>query len=153
MKLSPGRRPGSIALIQASKRVLRLRLRLERTFTGLSPAPAPAPTSPSPPPKLPQFSDTDARSFSMPGGETTCSQTRPRSLVIDDMRSSHGSSRRSSLQSLREQTVVASSDTFSRCVFANSEKMLFGWSPDVGSLSSSGRLPSMIAGWARSVES
>jgi hypothetical protein len=49
--------------------------------------------------------------------------------------------------------VVASSETFSRCVFANSEKMLFGWSAEVGRWSFSGRLPSMIAGWARSVES
>ena len=57
------------------------------------------------------------------------------------------------LQSLREQTLVASSDTFRRWVFANSEKMLFGWSAEVGSLSLSGRFPSMIAGWARSVES
>jgi hypothetical protein len=53
----------------------------------------------------------------------------------------------------REQIVVASSDTFSRCVLANSEKMLFGWSAEVGSLSLAGRFPSMIAGWARSVES
>ena len=49
--------------------------------------------------------------------------------------------------------MVASSDTFSRCVLPNSEKMLFGWSADVGSLSFAGRLPSMIAGCARSVES
>ena len=31
--------------------------------------------------------------------------------------------------------------------------MLFGWSEEIGCLSRSGRLPSMIAGWARSVES
>ena len=49
--------------------------------------------------------------------------------------------------------MVASSETFSRCVLPNSEKMLFGWSADVGSLSFSGKLPSMIAGCARSVES
>ena len=48
---------------------------------------------------------------------------------------------------------MASSSTFIRCVFANSEKMLFGWSEEIGCLSFSGRLPSMIAGCARSVES
>ena len=57
------------------------------------------------------------------------------------------------MQMSREQIEVASSETFIRCVLANSEKMLFGWSDDVGSLSSEGRLPSMIAGCARSVES
>ena len=57
------------------------------------------------------------------------------------------------MQMSREQTVVASSDTFIRWVLPNSEKMLLGWSEEVGSLSSVGRLPSMIAGWARSVES
>ncbi len=38
------------------------------------------------PPKLPQFSDTDASFASMSGGETTCSQTRPRSSLIDVIR-------------------------------------------------------------------
>ena len=57
------------------------------------------------------------------------------------------------MQMSREQIDVASSETFMRCVLANSEKMLFGWSEEVGSLSSDGRLPSMIAGCARSVES
>ena len=57
------------------------------------------------------------------------------------------------LQSSVEQTDVASSDTFIRCVLPNRAKMLFGWSEDVGSLSFDGQLPSMIAGWARSVES
>ena len=57
------------------------------------------------------------------------------------------------MQMSREQMDVASSETFMRCVLANSEKMLFGWSEEVGSLSSDGRLPSMIAGCARSVES
>ena len=49
--------------------------------------------------------------------------------------------------------MVASSDTFIRCVFPNSAKMLLGWSLDMGWRSSVGRSPSMIAGWARSVES
>ena len=53
----------------------------------------------------------------------------------------------------REQTDVASSETSIRCVFANSENMLLGWSEDVGRRSSVGRSPSMIAGCARSVES
>jgi hypothetical protein len=102
---------------------------------------------------LPQFSDTDGRSDSISGGETTCSQTSPRSSLIEPSRLPYDSSRRWSSQRSREQMLVASSETFSRCVFANSEKMLFGWSEEVGSLSLSGRLPSMIAGWARSVES
>ena len=46
----------------------------------------------------------------------------------------------------REHTEVASSDTFMRWVLPNSEKMLLGWSPEIGCLSSVGRLPSMIAG-------
>jgi hypothetical protein len=57
------------------------------------------------------------------------------------------------VQRSREQTEVASSETCRRWLFANSEKMLFGWSDETGILSYSGRLPSMIAGWARSVES
>jgi hypothetical protein len=89
----------------------------------------------------------------MSGGDTTCSQTSPRSSLIEPMRLPYDSSRRWSSHRSREQMLVASSETFSRCVFANSEKTLFGWSDEVGSLSSSGRLPSMIAGWARSVES
>ena len=89
----------------------------------------------------------------MSGGETTCSHTSPRSSAIEDMRSAYGSSRRGSLQRSRGQTEVASSDTFSRCDFAKSVKMLFGWSDEIGSLSRAGRLPSMIAGCARSVES
>ena len=57
------------------------------------------------------------------------------------------------MQMSREHTEVASSETFIRCVLPNSEKMLFGWSPEIGWWSCSGRLPSMIAGCARSVES
>ncbi len=83
-------------------------------------------SSESPPPKLPQFSDTLARSFSMSGGDTTCSHTRPRSSDIDEMRSPYDSSGWVSLQRSREHTEVASSLTFIRCVFANREKMLFG---------------------------
>jgi hypothetical protein len=75
---------------------------------------------------LPQFSDTDARSDSMPGGETTCSQTSPRSSLIARMRSPYDSSSRSSSQRSRGQTAVASSDTFMRCVLAKSVKTLFG---------------------------
>src|SRR5918993_495776 len=48
---------------------------------------------------------------------------------------------------------VASSLTFIRWVLANSAKMLFGWSEEIGCLSFAGRSPSMIAGCARSVES
>ena len=89
----------------------------------------------------------------MSGGETTCSHTRPRSSVIDEMRSPYDSSGWVSLQRSREQTEVASSLTFMRWVLANSEKMLFGWSEEIGCRSLAGRSPSMIAGWARSVES
>ena len=53
----------------------------------------------------------------------------------------------------RGQTDVASSSTFSRCDLAKIVKMLFGWSDEIGCLSFAGRLPSMIAGCARSVES
>ena len=42
--------------------------------------------------------------------------------------------------------MVASSETFIRWVLPNNAKMLFGWSADVGSLSFSGKSPSMIAG-------
>ena len=107
----------------------------------------------SPPPKLPQFSDTLVSSLSMSGGETTCSHTSPRSSAIDEMRWPYDSSEIVSVHRSREQTLVASSSTFMRCVFANSEKMLFGWSAEIGWWSFSGRLPSMIAGCARSVES
>ena len=115
-----------------------------------------APPRPAPPepPKLPQFSDTRGQVLlDVRAATTTCSHTSPRSSLIEVIRSPYGSSRRWSSQRSREQTEVASSDTFSRCVLANSEKMLFGWSAEVGSLSLAGRLPSMIAGCARSVES
>ena len=46
------------------------------------------------PPKSPQFSETEFRSYSMPGGDTTCSQTSPRSSLMDEMRSPYGSSAR-----------------------------------------------------------
>ena len=69
------------------------------------------------------------------------------------MRLPYDSSGRVSSQRSGEQTEVASSLTFILCVFPNSEKMLFGWSEEIGCLSSEGRLPSMMAGWARSVES
>ena len=52
----------------------------------------------------------------MSGGETTCSHTRPRSSDIDEMRLPYDSSGRVSSQRSREQTVVASSSTFIRCV-------------------------------------
>ena len=72
---------------------------------------------------------------------------------MEEMRSPYGSSARVSSQRSREQTDVASSETFSRWVLANSEKMLFGWSAEIGRRSLAGRSPSMIAGCARSVES
>src|SRR5262245_56986944 len=104
--------------------------------------PPPPPESESPlspePPKLPQFSDTEARLFSIFGGRTTCSQTRPRSSDIERRRLAQDSWRRVSSQSLREQTDVASSETCMRCVLPNSEKMLLGWSAEVGSLSFAG---------------
>ena len=87
------------------------------------------------------------------GGETTCSHTSPRSSAIDDMRFGYASSPIEFLHRSREQTAVASSSTFMRCDFANSEKMLFGWSEEIGCLSFAGRSPSMMAGCARSVES
>ena len=105
------------------------------------------------PPKFPQFSETLARSFSMSGGETTCSQTSPRSSDIEEIRLPYDSSGCVSLQRSGEQTEVASSLTFIRWLLANSVKMLFGWSEGIGCLSFAGRSPSMIAGWARSVES
>ena len=48
---------------------------------------------------------------------------------------------------------MASSETFIRWVLPNSVKMLSGWSAAIGSASADGYVPSMIAGWARSVES
>ena len=137
---------------QARKRAGRPLWRFASTFVFSLVSAAGALVS-SPPPKFPQFSDTLARSFSMSGGETTWSHTRPRSSAIDEMRLPYASSSSESVQMSREQTLVASSSTFIRCVFANSEKMLFGWSEEIGCLSLSGRLPSMIAGCARSVES
>ena len=90
----------------------------------------------------------------MSGGETTCSHTSPRSSVMDEMRSPYDSSGRVSSQRSREQTEVASSrHVHAGAVLANSEKMLFGWSAEIGSRSFAGRSPSMIAGCARSVES
>jgi hypothetical protein len=143
-----------MASIHSWKRAGRPLFRLARVFrVSVSSVTGSRVATSSSPPKLPQFSDTLARSASMSGGDTTCSQTRPRSSAMELMRLPYDSSRRSSWHRSREQTVVASSETFIRCVLPNSEKMLFGWSEEIGCLSRSGRLPSMIAGSARSEES
>ena len=89
LKLSDGRRPGLIESIHSWKRAGRPPLRLLRVRVPLrfSLAVSPASASASAdPPKLPQFSDTLARSDSMSGGDTTCSHTRPRSSLMEDNR-------------------------------------------------------------------
>ena len=108
-----------MARIQSSKRSLRAAVRLALHVRAVRDARVL-------PPKLPQFSDTDGSFASSSAGETMCSQTRPRSSAIDFMRSPYDSARRGSLQRSRGQTAVASSETFIRCVLANSVKMLFG---------------------------
>ena len=78
----------------SSKRARRPEFRLALVFTDL-PLPPFGPGPPPPlPPKSPQFSETEVRSDSIPGGDTTCSQTSPRSSLIDEIRPPYGSSAR-----------------------------------------------------------
>ena len=56
-------------------------MRVPPTFSPSSALSSPAP------PKSPQFSETLVRSVSISGGATTCSQTSPRSSLIEEMRS------------------------------------------------------------------
>ena len=110
---------------QPSKRLLRLASRFARTVSLLGTF--------APPAKLPQLSNTDASRVSIPGGDTMCNHTRPRSAAIDFMRSPYGGVSRGSLHRLRGHTAVASSDTFIRCVSPSSVKRLWGWSEAIGS--------------------
>src|SRR5215210_1366456 len=110
--------------IHSWKRIARPPFRFRRVWRLAGSALAVS--SSPPPPKLPQFSETLARSFSISGGETTCNHTRPRSSDIEEILFPYDSSGWVSVQSWLEQTEVASSLTFIRWLFANSEKMLFG---------------------------
>jgi hypothetical protein len=85
LKLSEGLPPGRIAWIHSSKRDSRPPFRFARVWRSAPVLPRSALVSEAPP-KLPQFSETEVRLSSMCGGDTTCSQTSPRSSVIDLMR-------------------------------------------------------------------
>ena len=83
--MSDGLRLGRMFWIHSSKRASRPPLRFARVLRSDPVLPRSGLSSDAPP-KLPQFSDTEARSASMSGGETTCSQTSPRSSLIDFIR-------------------------------------------------------------------
>ena len=91
LKFRLGRRVFLMFATQSSKRARRPPARFERVCDWLRSLlldPLPPLPLPLPPPKSPQLSDTESRSASIPGGDTTWSHTRPRSSLIDEMRSS-----------------------------------------------------------------